>query len=166
MHNLIGIGVFLLLLMNFVSAFGVSSPYWDGNPVYIAKGETKIINFNVQNMVGDGDVNVKAIVREGSDIAVLKEGGFIVKAGSSDKLVPLEIRIPESANVGDVKRVKVDFMNSVPGGNGMVSLGTGMSVAFDVIVTEREKASNNLLIAIVLIVIAVVLIVYLVRRMR
>ncbi len=54
-------------------------------------------------------------------------------------IVPLRVSIPADANVGDVKKVKVEFKTVNSNNGGMVSMGTGMSVTFDVNVTEKAK---------------------------
>ena len=58
---MLGIIISVLVLTSAVSAFGVSSPYWEGNPMNIARGDSKIVNLNLQNMVGDEEVNVNVI---------------------------------------------------------------------------------------------------------
>jgi len=158
-RNIIISGIALILLIGFVSAFGVSSPYWDGNPLFIERGTTKIVEINLQNMVGNEDVKVKADLVEGLDIASLSNNVYDVRAQTSNVIVPLKISIPAKANVGDVKRVKVDFRTIGPNNEGMISMGTGMSVAFDVNITEKQKGASDYIIPIAIVLVITLLIV-------
>ncbi len=137
----IALSIFLVLtLTSMVYAFGVSSPYWETNPLTMAAGETKIIDLNLQNMVGEEDVNVKVSLKEGSEIASLSEEIYTVEAQTSDTLVPLRIRIPrEKAN--DSYKIVAEVRTVTPkGGSGALVLGTGMTVSFDVLVSgEIER---------------------------
>ncbi len=133
---------FILLVLtfaNFVNAFGVSSPYWQGNPVIMYPGETKIVNLNLQNNVGTDDVTVKVVVIEGTDIARTEEEIYIVKAKTIDTYVPIRVSIPKDAQVAGTFPVKVEFRTVSTGGGGMVTFGTGMKVSFDVQITEIPK---------------------------
>jgi len=158
----------LILLIGFASAFGVSAPYWEDNPLSIERGTTKIVEINLQNMVGNEDVKVKAELVEGSDIASLSNDVYDVRAQTSNVMVPLKINIPDDAKVGDVKKVKIDFRTISPNNEGMISMGTGMSVAFDVNITEKQKSASNYVtpvaIVLVIIVLAVALIILAKRK--
>jgi len=136
----------VMMLTSMVSAFGVSSPYWGGNnpnPLNLARGESVTIDLNLQNMVGDEDVEIVGILKEGSEIATLKGDIFLIKAKTSDTMVPLKISIPRNMPAGTTKKIMVEFKTINSDEEGMVSMGTGMGVSFDVIVTE-EIASYNL----------------------
>ena len=144
-----------LFLISIVSAFGVSSPYWNENPLRMARGETTIINLNLQNMVGENDVEVKAILVEGKDIISLSKDTFTIKAGTSDTMVPLKIKIPKDAKPGETRKIKIEF-KTIQENTGGISMGTGMTVAFDVIATS-EVASNStktIILAIAIIILA------------
>ena len=54
-----------------VSGFGVSSPYWDEKALVLSPGESKDIVLELQNMVGDEDIVLRAEVEEGSEIVTL-----------------------------------------------------------------------------------------------
>jgi len=123
----------LLASMGAASAFGVSSPYWNDNPLGMQPGEEKIVSFNLQNMVGDSDVQVKAVLTKGSEIASIEKDIYIVKLGTYDTKVPLAIKIPEDAEIGKVYTIAVEFKTMTPGDNG-VAMGIGMSEGFDIII--------------------------------
>lgn len=131
----------IILLISLISAFGISSPYWEENPLTIKKGETKIINLNLQNIVGEKDITVKADIIEGAEIVSLKEDTFIVKAGTSDTIIPLEITVPQDAKQEN-QTIKIDFKTIQDNSKGIV-IGTGMGVAFDVIAIQEIKGKVN-----------------------
>ncbi len=131
----------IILMISIISSFGVSSPYWEENPLTIKKGETKIINLNLQNVVGEEDIRVKAEIIEGEEIVSLKEDAFIIKAGTSDTIIPLEITIPQDIKEEN-KTIKIDFKTIQDNTKG-IAMGTGMSIAFDVIAIQEIKGKVN-----------------------
>ena len=135
-----------LILISTISGFGISSPYWEGNPLTMKPGETKIIDLNLQNMVGDEDVTVKAEIIQGEDIVYLKQDTFFIKAQTSNTLVPLEITIPNSIKDSD-KSIKIDFKRVSSEAQG-VTIGTGMSIYFDIVINKEQNKKINLLLII------------------
>ena len=148
----------VLILSGIVAAFGVSAPYWETNPLNIVKGETKSVDLNLQNMVGTEDITVQAAVTQGGDIASLSQSTYVVKAGTSNMIAPLKVAIPANATVG-TQKVIVEF-KTISEGAGMVAMGTGMTISFNVIVNEPEKKglSAGLWYLIVAIIIVLVII--------
>jgi len=135
--------ILLVGLISSISAFGVASPYWEGNPLTMERGETTTINLNLQNMAGEEDVTVKAEINSGQEIISLAENTFIVKKGTSDTLVPVKITIPEDINPGTNTGISIEFktVNSETGG---IALGTGMVISFNVIAGEEINQSSSL----------------------
>ena len=127
----------LLVFSSLVGAFGVSSPYWEGYPLTMLLDEEKIVNFNLQNMVGNEDVEVKVELKEGFNIASLNKESYSVRAGTSDSYVPLRIKAADSGS----HKVKLEFKTVTPGGGGVVT-GTGMLVSFDVVVSEAPTITG------------------------
>lgn len=162
---LVFISVFLILFLTaFASAWGVSSSYWDKganepSPLAIYSGETKTVDLNIQNMVGNEDIVVKAEIKKGLEIASLEKDTYSVKLGTSET-APLKITAPSA--IGTYK-VEVEFKTITSGGTGGVAMGTGYTVSFDVVVSEKPeekpKAAGTLIeviLAVVIIAIAVV----------
>jgi len=147
--------VITLVMISLVSAFGISSPYWDENPLMLVRGETKTINLNVQNMVDDDDVTVKAVLVDGSEFSSIKEGIYVVEAGTSDTMIPLKVTMPKDASPGEAKQVKVEF-KTVSDASG-IAMGTGMTIAFDVIAIQEIKGSNTTIALVIAIIIAIIL---------
>jgi ATP-dependent Zn protease len=177
MKKIILVLLVLLVLTSFVSAFGVSSPYWKGNPLKMAKGETRIVNLNLQNNVGDEDVTVKAEIEEGHEIVSLSKDIYTVKARTYDMMVPVEIKIPEDAK--EEYRVILNFKTVSAGEEGKVSFGTAMQVGFMVIPTEKpaiaetetpaEKPSYSswgVFLGIIILIIIIILVILMLRRSK
>ena len=125
-----------------VNAFGVSSPYWDENPLYLNPGETKNVVMVLQNMVGGEDVTAIGELDSGKEIAVLTDQitTYTVLSGVSNVPVNLKITVPEDAKPGQEWQVGVSFKTIAPGGGG-VSIGTAVSKGFKVIVKEEPSTS-------------------------
>ena len=121
-----------ILLTNFVSAFGVSSSFWKGNPLRIAPGETIDIDLRLQNMVGTGDTIVRASLGEGAGIATIEEKDYLVKSGTKDTKVPIRITIPEDAIIGQTHQVTIDFSTVTKASAGTLTIGTAIGTTFDV----------------------------------
>ena len=157
-----------LLLGSLVSAFGVSSPYWQGKPLRMARGETQTVNLNLQNMVGNEDVTVKAELVKGSEISDLEKDIYTVNAMTSDAVAPLKVSIPRDYEAG-TREIEVEFKTIATDEGGAVTIGTGMTIAFDVVISEeiaeREFPSTIVLI-VALIAIALITIVLVMKNKR
>ncbi|MEK6926257.1 MAG: hypothetical protein AABW50_03180 [Nanoarchaeota archaeon] len=163
-------GIFLfLILASFASPAGISPPYWEGYPLYMNYGETKTVNFNLQNMVGNEDISVEAVINQGSDIASLEKTTYTARAGTSDTMIPLTITIPNDFDK-QIQSVVLEFKTVTPSGEGMVTLGTGWTTSFDVIISEKEVQKSSLVWIIILlaaVVLVLALIIYkIVKRRR
>ena len=155
--------ILVLILISTISAFGISSPYWQGNPLTIERGETKIINLNLQNMVGEEDITVKAEIIQGKEIVSLKQDTFFIKAGTSDTIIPLEITIPRNIKEEN-KTIKIDF-KKISSNKGGIVMGTGMSIYFDIVTTEN-KSKKGILIVIGIILLITIGIISLKRKKK
>jgi len=126
--------VLAILLISFASAFGVSSPFWRGNPISVSPGETGSVNLTLQNMIGTEDITVRAVLTKGSEIASVEEKDYLIKAGTKDTKVQVDIRIPPSVPVDTSYVVAVSFETVNSGAGGGVAIGTGIDTNFDVLV--------------------------------
>ena len=157
--------VSILITTSFVLAFGVSSPYWSDHPLTMAAGETKLVDINLQNMVGTDDVAVKAEITNGGDIATLNGDIYNVKAGTSDTMVPLEIKIPRKANDGDSYPVTVEFKTVAPEEGGMITMGTGMTIGFNVLV-EGKTPNYVLYVSVGFIILLIIILIIIILRKK
>jgi|SRR3989338_336837 len=165
--------ILVIMLIGIVSAFGVGQPCdnfkcygivdsSDNLPALeMTKGEVKTVNVNLQNMVGNESVTVKAEIKEGLSIASINQDTYLVPAQTSNIQAPLVIRISSSAVVGDTTKIVVEFKTVTSGAGGMVAIGTGMTISFDVVIIEKvEQASayDNVWLWVVLIAVIAVII--------
>lgn len=149
-----------IMLVSLVSAFGVSSPYWDGNPLVLARGESTTVYLNLQNMVGEEDVKVKAELVQGQDVTELPKEMYLVGAGTSDTLIPLVISVSKDAVPGDSQTIRIEFKTVQDDISG-ISMATGMTVAFNVVAGQDIVETNmTMIIALVVGVIILALILW------
>ena len=137
--------MFLLVALVYnVNAFGISSPYWSDNPLYVSPGETKDVVMSLQNMVGGGDTSVTAEVNSGKNILTITDKNKIynVPFGSSNVPIHLRITVPADAKPKQEWQVGVSFKTIAPNTGG-VSIGTGVDEGFKVIVKEKPKVSGK-----------------------
>ena len=155
--------ILIILSISFISAFGVSTSYWKGNPLSIAPGDTKTISLRLQNIGNDDDITVRAILTDGFEIASTEEKDYLVKNGTKDTAVPVKISIPSDIAIGTEYRVTVSFKTVTPGGTGGVVLGTAIDTSFDVLVAEvevgkAEKGNLNFIIGMVILLAIIIFI--------
>ncbi|MFH1326854.1 MAG: hypothetical protein ABIH59_01875 [archaeon] len=161
--------IFLALaLISSVSAAGIVSPYWKDHPLTMDYGETKVIDFNLQNMVGDNDITIELELKKGSNIASLEKTTYFAKLGTHDTMIPLTISIPEDYN-GGVQRIEIEAKEVAEDTGGMVTLNAGWMVSFDVIVSEGDVSKSSLtgiIIGLVIAIIVLVLILFIILFRR
>ncbi len=150
--------IVLILVLNLVSAFGVSSPYWGDRPLVMAKGEKKIIEFTLQNKAGDEDLLIKAEMIKGHEIAEMKYEEMTIGAGTTGNKFPVEIKMPRNAT--EPYTIEI-IIKTAPAGKGApVTLGVGAGIRFQVYpseeVVEPSLFENKLLWFIIIGIIALV----------
>lgn len=130
----------VVVSISFVFAFGVSSPYWEGgNPLWLHPGGTAVVKMTYQNLKTTEDMNVRAEITKGSEIATLNSADYLVKADTKDTTVPITISIPNNAPIGTSYKVTLTSRTVTPGANGGVAFGLGMDTTFDVEVVPVPK---------------------------
>lgn len=156
------------IFINFVRAFGVTAPYWSERPLFMSPGETKTVSFELQNMVGNENLTVKATILNGTEIATLVDSSdsYFVPLGTKDTKANLKITIPADAANGTVYKIAVSFDTITSGTGGGVVIGTGIVKSFDVIVTteaaaegeqqKQSKLSAGVIIGIIIIILLII----------
>ena len=158
----LSIVIMSLALLSIISAFGVSSPYWSGNPLKMDKGETKTVPFNLQNKAGaTEDVTVNVQLIQGSEIATLLKEEYVIEAGGENDIL-LTVSISEEAETGTTYPIELKVKTKTTGDAGGVEMGTGMGIAFNVVVTEEvvEKGfleKNWFWIVLAIVIVALIL---------
>ncbi len=158
----------ILLSVN-VLAFGVASSYWKGNPVTIAPGETKTIDFRLQN-TGINDETVKAEITKGTEIAKLKQEEYLVKAGTTATKVFVEIKVPSDVTLDTNYLVTISFKTVTPG-NSAVSTATGTDTSFDVLVNlpenpKKEQFNFTWIIVLAIVILIIIIIITILKRRK
>lgn len=149
-----------LILISFISASGIVSPYWRDYPLEMHFGETKTANFVLQNMVGNEDITVKVELKQGTDIASLEKDTYTAKAGTSDTIIPVKITIPKDYGKS-LQQITLEVKTLAPEQEGMITLGTGWTTSFNVIISEKP-ISKNLLIGLIIALISVLIVLVLI----
>jgi hypothetical protein len=121
-----------------VAAFGVVTPYWKENPLVMQPGEAKDVQFNLQNMIGSTDYNIRVNLMNNSGIAIISDSStdYLVRAKSADVYVNMKIKIPANATIGTIYPITLSFA-TISSGEGGVSLGTSIEKSFEVIVGQK-----------------------------
>ncbi|MBI3623582.1 hypothetical protein HY212_05910 [Candidatus Pacearchaeota archaeon] len=151
----------VLLLVGSVSAVGIVSPYWKDYPLKMNYGETRTIEFNLQNMVGNEDVTVSVNIKQGSNIATLEKTTYTAKAKTSDTMIPLKITIPKDFNK-QVQEIELEVNTVSPESGGMINVGAGFIASFDVIVSGSEVGKSTLVWIILGLVVALIVLLLLI----
>ena len=171
----------LIVLPYSVSAFGVTSPYWDENPLSMSLGQTKNVDLILQNMVGDEDMLLEATLESGSEIASLTDENlrYEVPFGRKDILVGIVLVVPEDASIGDEYSVAVKFRQIALDDGGMVRITGAVTKTFPVHIdpvapvapepelaptTEEGSALALTMWIIIAVLIAVSIAVFVIRR--
>ncbi len=175
-------GVLLLLVMislaSLVSSSGVSSPYWyPDKPLELMPGETKIIELNLQNAAGaTEDLNFQLkFIQDGEGIARILDDDllYLVPAGGATN-AQVEITIPEDMPIGETRIIEIQSNPLSPDNGGMISLSTGVTTKFQVIVVsetipepeviETPAEETNYLVYILVIAAIVIILYFLMRK--
>ena len=159
----------VILLVSLISAFGVSTSYWKGKPLVIAPGETVVVDLGLQIEAGKEDVIVRAVLKQGFEIASVEERDYLVKGGTKDTSVPVTITIPLNESLVGMEYVVIVSFKTVDTGQGGIALGTGIDTTFDVLVAgipEEEKKVENiaLILTILGIIISILVLIYIFRK--
>lgn len=168
------------LLISGVNASGLVAPHWDGenaNPVGLFINETRIINFELQNLGSDEDVTFRFEIVNGTEVAQLVDTNnlYLVKANDRTK-VPVKITAPTGAKSGDTYKVKVEATTVETQKSGQFKFGAAMGASFDVVITarapqvvqeEQEKPSAiNWIIYLIVAIIIIAIVIYFVRNKK
>lgn len=131
-----------LLTLSFASAYGVSSPYWKGNPLRIAPGDTKEVSITLQNMDAK-DIKINAEITRGSDIASIQKNEYIVPAGTKNTEILVTVKIPEDVKLNEEYEITISSKEINSGTTGGVALGVAFETTFEVIVSDVEKVNKE-----------------------
>lgn len=171
--RIISLILILIVQLSIISAFGVSSPYWGDNPLTMKKGETKVVEINVQNGQSEDDVYVLVKILRGGEIVSLNKERYRVPKRTTDTMVPVTIKIPKDTTQ-KVYDVAFDFKTTgAEEGGGPVTLGVGATIGFEVLVSDEAYVPEEIslskyymIVGIVTAVIIITLIIFFFLRSR
>ncbi len=170
--------IILLTLLNSVYAFGATTFYGDvGNrdpldPLKAFPGDSKEIYLELQNMVGDNNITLKAVLVNGSGIASLTDESelYEVPLGRKDIKVNIKVKIPENAKPGDIYDIGIAFTTVKTEGPGQLRFGQSVERHFNVLVIEKTPAKkeegkiNNWIAYLIIGIIAIAIIIFFARK--
>lgn len=128
----------IILFVHSISAFAVSSQYWEENPVIVYPGQSTEIYVVLQNMAGTEDLTVKGVIIEGSEIAALSEptATYSVPVGTR-KNVYIQINVPEDTTIPSNYSLIMSFVTSVEGGT--LGLGSGVQKTIPLLIVKEPR---------------------------
>lgn len=158
--KILGFFVVVILLASSVSAFAVSSKYWEEYPLDVYPGQTVEGVLVLQNMGGDSDLTVEGLITEGEEyVSFLSDSNtFIVPQGEKVE-VKYVVSIPEEATIGDVNNVAFSFKTILSGESGEFlgfSGGVERVIPLNVVAEPKPVKTGLVWWAWLLIVIAIV----------
>jgi len=179
-NNLIKISTFFVLalaIISLTSAFSVSRDYLENNQMNMTVGETKPIQFVLQNGGSTEPINVQVKILNGSEIIKITDASDVYLVNPGDKIpVNFLVNISEEANFGEVYKITIEF-NEASLNQNTLSIGTGIEQSFNVFLAktsfelERDKKRKNmqinaLIIGILFILIILILIIIKVKKRK
>lgn len=156
-----------ILFFNFLSAFGVAS---SNTPIMLAPGEEGETSLRLQNMIGEGDINVEAMITFGADIAnIIGSNKYNIKLGSKDTKIQIRIKIPPNAKAGSIYKIRISLKTITAGNATGVSFGTAIEQDIQVIADGKKQNPKEVTPAISLILIVVMtvissVVIFLIKR--
>ncbi len=172
--TLISLGI-LAVVISFISASGVASPYWPQNPLKLAPGESTTIALALQNMVGGENITVNASISSEGNIATITENSsqYFVPLGSDNVPVNIYIQLPKNAQIGKTYDINVLFNEISSGQGGMLHVASAFSTTIPVEVVNNSESllykssnTNSTLLYVIIGLIIVVGILLLIARRK
>lgn len=141
-NKLVLIWIIAMLSVNLAAALGVSSPYWNENPLKMYPGESREVPFVLVNGINEPTTSAKILLSNGSNIAkITSKTSYTLQPGDNNQVIKLKIDIPQSAKISDSYDVGFVVRYTPEGGEGTVKLDVEYKVNFPVNIVSREDAS-------------------------
>lgn len=174
-HKKLGFSLLVVLLMitPLASAFGVTTHYWGDNPLIMYPGQTKDIDVELQNMVGDEELTLQAEITEGSEIAALidPDNAYVVPFGRKDIKVNIRVAVPENVALGEEYNIQVSFKQVAEEEGKMVQMAASVGTTIPVVIKSvedvpveqgetpktGEKTSSAAVIMLAIVIIAIII---------
>ena len=141
LQKIIAFIIGVVLLIPLVQGFGVTSAYWDTNPLNLYPGEEKIVELELQNMAGGEDIALLAKITEGADIAAIlgETDKYLVPFGRKDVIVKVLIKLSPDAVPGEKRDVAVSFAQVADKSSGeMIQMVSGVGKKIPIVVVSDQ----------------------------
>lgn len=158
--------IFGILIISNVTAFAVSSQYWDDNPIIMEKGETKQIKIYLQNMAGKETITATGSILEGADIArFISDPKYTIAAGTKSEII-IEIKIPRNIPIIN-DYIKLAFETT--SGEGAFALKNSVERTIPISIEEKPKditLKNTLWYVIIIATIVIIILIILLLKKK
>jgi hypothetical protein len=151
--------VTILILMPMVESFGITSPYYKGNPLRMQAGEETNITLLLQNMIGEENYNARARIVMGEEIATITDNGeYYVPYGKKDIEINIRVKIPERP-IEDYS-IKVEVIAQPESAKEQLNFAQGVGAEIPVEITGKEGKKWLLTSIIAILIILAIAILY------
>ena len=131
----------IILFSSYVYAFAVSTAYWKENPLIVYPGETKEVYSTLQNIGETEDINIRAEIRQGEDIAELIDSSNIYLVPANGKTrVNFRVTMPADRQIGEKYNIKLAFTTVANAVKGTFGIGSAIEQNIDIFVGEKVEA--------------------------
>jgi len=166
-----------ILLVNFISAFGIGCAYHKARPLEIYVGQTENVKVSLQNMAGSETVTLRARVLKGSEVIQLADSTneYTVPVGG-EQIANFKVTIPDSIEIGTTYPIELEFATITKSESGTFALGSSVGKTFDVIIiaSPEEKKAMEInkkiitysVLGVLALLIIVIVIIYFVKKKR
>lgn len=122
---------------------GLTSPFL-GDSVHMYAGETMVVTFMLQNMVGDKNLKVKVVLLEGGEIAALMDGKEVYDVPFGRKDIPINIKIDiPKENPQSEYPIAFSVVTVPPSPASPLQLATGLEKRFKATVEAGERPAQS-----------------------
>ena len=167
--GIVGLVVLITLVSN-ISAFAVSSQYWEENPLIVLPGETKDFKIVLQNMAGEEDVIAELeILGDSSIIEILDESNIYSVPVGQRVDVNLRASVPEEQEKGSEFEIILSVRTISQEDAQTLGFGSGIERKIPVLTEEQNKKETSKIIyyiigSVVLALIIAVIIFFIYRK--
>jgi len=170
--------VLTILFSNGISAFAISSAYYNGdprNPLVLDAGESGEFIIIIQNVGNEEDIDIKVEIKTGSDIIEKVGDQEIYSIPSEEKIeVSFIATIPNDAEPETIYPVSISFSTVADSESGAFGFGSSIDQNFEILIgpvpsaeePDIEPSISNTIIWLIVIGIIIIIgvIVWLIRR--
>jgi len=140
----LGILLAALLLLPTVSAFGVSSGYWENHPLELEPGETRALSVSLQNMAGNKDMRLVAEIIKGGDVVQLIDPDKTYFVPVQTKKIPVNmmVTIPDDVIPGKEYEITISLTQlPLEDQGGVVQMTGAIVTRIPIVVVGESKVS-------------------------